>query len=187
MSNRERKKRQSRRLWVQAAKTCFARDGYNGTSVDRVAQEAGLSRPGFFLYFSSKAALRTAIRLELLQSLMTVLDQELSRSGELYAQRERGLQRVHRLLEEEQALVLSVGLLGAGLSDDDEPANAAWQRLARRLVLSDPEVTDVLRINGVAGLLRSAWQVLLGHEANEAEVRAFLLEALQLAPLTAYR
>ena len=53
---RERRKQETRRLLEAAALKLFARDGFNRTSVDKIAAEAGVSRTTFFRYFPSKEA-----------------------------------------------------------------------------------------------------------------------------------
>jgi len=47
-------KRRTRRAIAEAAMTLFARDGYEPTTVDAIAESAGVSRRTFFRYFPSK-------------------------------------------------------------------------------------------------------------------------------------
>ncbi len=54
MSLREHNRRVRREALVASAARLFEDDGYEGTTVDRVAEDAGLSRRTFFRYFSSK-------------------------------------------------------------------------------------------------------------------------------------
>ena len=53
---RERRKQETKRLLEAAALKLFARNGFNRTSVDKIAAEAGVSRTTFFRYFASKEA-----------------------------------------------------------------------------------------------------------------------------------
>lgn len=184
MSVREHKKRQARRQWLQAARHCFARDGYEAVTIAQLAAEAGLSRPGFFLYFPSKAALRTALCLELLQAWLTVADQEQGRGGAAGAGSDRALARIHRQLQAAPELVRASGVLAAGLGEGagESALRAAWLRLAGRL---RPGPDEGLRLALAVGLLRAAWQVLLADggadEAAEAALRQRLLAALSIA------
>src|SRR4051812_14562585 len=51
---RERKRRETRRRIAEAAQQLFLAKGYDGTTLDAVAVEAGISRRTFFSYFKSK-------------------------------------------------------------------------------------------------------------------------------------
>lgn len=51
---RERKRRQTRRRIAESAIKLFASDGYEATTLDAIAEAAGISRRTFFYYFSSK-------------------------------------------------------------------------------------------------------------------------------------
>ena len=54
ISLRERKKRATRRSIARAALELIADRGYEATTVDMIAERAGVSTPTFFRYFSSK-------------------------------------------------------------------------------------------------------------------------------------
>ncbi len=50
-----------RQLIIDAAARCFTRSGYDGTSVDDVCREAGMSKGGLYTYFKSKEELFAAV------------------------------------------------------------------------------------------------------------------------------
>lgn len=56
-SRREQKKAEVRDALVQAADALFVEQGYEGTTVDQIAERAGVSRRTFFRYFPSKEAI----------------------------------------------------------------------------------------------------------------------------------
>ncbi len=56
-SRREQKKAEVRDALVQAADALFVEQGYEGTTVDQIAERAGASRRTFFRYFPSKEAI----------------------------------------------------------------------------------------------------------------------------------
>lgn len=158
MSQRSRKKRQSRRLWLQAARTCFIRDGYEGSSVAAIAAEAGLSRAGFFLYFGAKQAVRQALRLEALQALTMMASQEAER-GSGASQLLHALQRMQQYMLAEDAHLQAISLLAAGLTASEQDEAAAWQRLAEYLGrLAGQGRLDDARAHMAAGVLRGGWQ-----------------------------
>lgn len=51
---RERKRRETRQRIAESALRLFLVDGYEGTTLDAIALEAGISRRTFFSYFKSK-------------------------------------------------------------------------------------------------------------------------------------
>ena len=52
------------RAFLQAALRIFAANGYSGTTMDQVAEAAGLSKPTLYQYFPSKEALFARMMLE---------------------------------------------------------------------------------------------------------------------------
>jgi len=48
-------------LFIEAAATCFAANGYAGTSVDDIAKAAGATRATFYLHFANKADVINAL------------------------------------------------------------------------------------------------------------------------------
>lgn len=57
VSRREQKKAEVREALVEAADALFVEHGFEGTTVDQIAERAGVSRRTFFRYFSSKEAI----------------------------------------------------------------------------------------------------------------------------------
>lgn len=56
-SRREQKKAEVREALVRAADVLFVDRGYDNTTVDQIAEQAGVSRRTFFRYFASKEAI----------------------------------------------------------------------------------------------------------------------------------
>jgi AcrR family transcriptional regulator len=74
---------------LEAARRVFARDGYNDTTVDDIAEEAGLAKGTVYLYFPSKqevfrAALRNGL-LELQEQALLEMTAEHTNAGRLRA------------------------------------------------------------------------------------------------------
>jgi len=55
------RRKATRESILAAALTCFARDGYRHTALDRVAREADISRAALYLHFASKEELFRAL------------------------------------------------------------------------------------------------------------------------------
>jgi len=56
----------NREAILDAALGVFARDGFAGATLDRIAAEAGLSKPNLLYYFPSKEAMHRALLVDLL-------------------------------------------------------------------------------------------------------------------------
>lgn len=59
-----------RELILRAARSVFARSGYHDATLQRIAQEAGVTRPAISHHFSSKAALFSAVFEEVRQRVV---------------------------------------------------------------------------------------------------------------------
>ena len=58
--------RKNREAILDAALGVFARDGFAGATLDRIAAEAGLSKPNLLYYFPSKEAMHRTLLVDLL-------------------------------------------------------------------------------------------------------------------------
>lgn len=70
-----------RRQIIEAATTCFARNGFHKTSMPDVFAESGLSAGAVYGHFPSKSALIAAIAEASTQQLIDVLDEHLAAEG----------------------------------------------------------------------------------------------------------
>jgi AcrR family transcriptional regulator len=89
---------------LEAAKRCFARQGYYETKVDDIVHEAGLSKGALYWYFKSKEELLDA----LCDGFMKELQEEFLKASAV-----KGLDPVHLIRD------LGAGLLERVLSDPD--------------------------------------------------------------------
>ena len=61
INSRSTRKEQMREALLDAAITCFEEWGYAGTSIVKIAEQAGTTRPTFYAYFPSKVEIASAI------------------------------------------------------------------------------------------------------------------------------
>ncbi|MFT5430609.1 MAG: AcrR family transcriptional regulator [Myxococcota bacterium] len=73
---RETKKAATRRRLVRCALRLYAKQGFDHTTVDEIAERAGVSRRTFFRYFESKEATVFAEHAERLERLVGMLGQQ---------------------------------------------------------------------------------------------------------------
>ncbi|WP_430334607.1 TetR/AcrR family transcriptional regulator [Rhodococcus sp. ACT016] len=74
VGRRERNKQQTRGRLLDAASELFAARGVVGTTVEDIADRAGVSRATFFNYFPSKDELLSALHLRHMDSMARVID-----------------------------------------------------------------------------------------------------------------
>ncbi|MDH6676934.1 AcrR family transcriptional regulator [Rhodococcus sp. LBL1] len=74
LGRRERNKQQTRGRLLDAARVLFAERGVVGTTVEEIADQAGVSRATFFNYFPSKDDLLGALYTSNMESLAATID-----------------------------------------------------------------------------------------------------------------
>ncbi|MCA1005449.1 TetR/AcrR family transcriptional regulator [Rhodococcus hoagii] len=74
LGRRERNKRQTRGRMLDAASELFAARGVVGTTVEDIADLAGVSRATFFNYFPSKDELLSALHIRHMDSMASLID-----------------------------------------------------------------------------------------------------------------
>lgn len=130
-----------KRQILDAARSCFIRDGFASTKVSDVAQAAGVSVGLVYRYFSDKAALMTAIVAEEAHDQFNELVEPAQHLGtvarlttdELVGALQRGLQnrnRVLLMLEVTTAIMRDEDLRRTAVTIQLEQANALAERLA---------------------------------------------------------
>jgi AcrR family transcriptional regulator len=77
MNKNEQRSEETRNRILAAAESCFAHSGYDGTSVEQICQEAGVSKGALYHHFDSKQA----IFLELLNRWLEAMDIQLADLG----------------------------------------------------------------------------------------------------------
>jgi len=81
MSSRGSDREHRRQAILQAAGQVFARKGYEPTTLEAVAREAGLAKGTLYLYFRNKEELYFHTAVQLLESLQSCIQEQAQRSS----------------------------------------------------------------------------------------------------------
>ncbi|MCR9162174.1 MAG: TetR family transcriptional regulator [Nannocystaceae bacterium] len=87
LSRREQKKAEVREALVQSADALFGTQGFDGTTVDQIAERAGVSRRTFFRYFPSKEAIAFPRSEQRVEAFRKLLGERCAQEGALPAVR----------------------------------------------------------------------------------------------------
>lgn len=119
---------------LSTARSVFARNGYQATSVADIIQSAGVARGTFYNYFESKRAVFQAVLDELMERISEVVT-PLDAEGDLAEQLRANLERVLTVLtREDAARILFADAVGLDAEGDD--ALRAFYGAATRLVVT---------------------------------------------------
>lgn len=81
MGQRETNRRRTRQAVLEAAHRLFDQHGYDATTVEMIADDAGVARRTFFRYFESKDGVLAHVGFDLIESLVADLEEEPSVAG----------------------------------------------------------------------------------------------------------
>lgn len=82
VTRREREKQQRRAAILAAAERVFARHGFHGASIDRIAEEAQYAVGTLYLYFKDKDALYSALFTSKLGEMVDQVEQAATSGGD---------------------------------------------------------------------------------------------------------
>jgi len=103
---REEKKAQTRERLLDAASTVFARKGFAATSIDEIAEAAGVTKGAVYSNFDSKEDLVRTVLDERLERRFRDIADDVPADGSLADEANRASEQFGRLLEEERDAVL---------------------------------------------------------------------------------
>ena len=136
---RQEAARQRRAAIVDAAARLFLRDGFSGTTIARIAADAGVSEETVYKAFGNKIALVRAIR-----------DQALAGVGPIHA--EHRSDRMQASEDDPRKIIEGWGVLAMEVA----PRVAPVLLLAREAAASDPDLAILQQEMDVARLTRMA-------------------------------
>jgi AcrR family transcriptional regulator len=103
---REEKKAQTRERLLDAASTVFARKGFAATSIDEIAEAAGVTKGAVYSNFDSKEDLVRTVLDERLEQRFRELAEDVPSDGSLAEDAARASEQFGTVLEEERDSVL---------------------------------------------------------------------------------
>jgi len=185
MSLREAKKQATAREIETAARSLFLSQGYEATTMEQVAEAAGVSRASLFNYYGGKPALLEALAAQLQSRLVRLLQHYRDKSNTTSDCIEQVFAYSARVLEQTSALTRLLFIHGSagdgfpGLQDAFTDLVIAGQRRGEvRTDFSAAELAEPLYLGFIAGLLGWCHRPETGLDEQFA-ARARLL-ALQL-------
>lgn len=117
------------RVFIEAARREFVRNGYGASSIRTIAQEAGVSLSALYYHYKNKQDLLLAILIDGVNAFDAMCDEELSRVGDDPVERLRALVIAlvrFRTTCQEQSLMIGTKVRNL------EPENAAVYEQRRR-------------------------------------------------------
>lgn len=179
---RERKRRETRQRIAEAGQRLFLAKGYEGTTLDAIATEAGISRRTFFSYFKSKDDIILFWQEADSDSLYADLLKTSPDVPPLDAVRDVMLKRIARYTTEQMAAVdnlmrSSESLLARKQAYYAEQEQALFDTLCE--VWRQPERRPVLRLVAMVsvGAMRLALQAWRDQTGQRKPVAKFLRDA----------
>jgi AcrR family transcriptional regulator len=186
MGVRDDKKRETRERLERAALDLFGRRGYDRTTVDDVAERAGVSARTAFRYFPTKAHLvfdDAGRDLQALRSELASQDLSLPPFQAMRAALAEFSQRIGTPMNAERARVIagSPTLMGRALEARERWAEAVAGELAKRRGLKKPDERDLLGGLLVVAILVSAVRDWSTGDSRHGDLRSALDRATSAA------
>lgn len=103
------KREDSRKTILDAAFRCFSENGYNGTSMDDIVRESGLSKGTLYWHFENKQALFMAVFDRFIKEMMGPFEEVMAMDGSA-SERLRAIGGVSSLALEESEGLMTIPL-----------------------------------------------------------------------------
>jgi AcrR family transcriptional regulator len=155
-----------RRQLLDVAQEVFAVRGFHATSMDDVAEAAGVTKPVLYQHFDSKRRLYLELLEDVGQQLLDAIGDATSAAATPRQQVENGFAAYFRFVDEQRSAFRV--LFGGGVRRDEEFADAVRrveQTLAEAIaVLIEADIDDAHRLllaQGIVGLAEGTARYLL--------------------------
>jgi len=157
----------SRALIEDAAAELFLENTYGATTIDQIAQRAGVSRNTFFNYFAAKSDLlwgELDAAIDRLEVELRAVDPDAAalpalRATILAAVADIGVDRVPLALTQEDVMGTREETRSSGLTRYARRADVIAAFLARQQGTAVDDLTVLAKANAVSGAISAAWTV----------------------------
>lgn len=194
--NRNEKKALKKAKILDAAWTVFGRNGYTGSSLDAVAEEAGVSKPTLYMYFGNKEGLFEALLTDASEDILgplfesaaneTSMVQAFINFGRTYAEivlSERVLS-LGRLVIGEATRFPEIGekYYMAGPDKAHQGIQTWLEYLAAegQLIIDDPELAAHDFWSLILSAPREMMQIMPSKKIEQAEIDRFIFNGLRV-------
>ena len=151
---------QRRQQLFEVARERFAQQGFHATSMDEIAEAAGVTKPVLYQHFPSKRALYVELLEETGRQLLSTLAEATARAGSLRERVELGFRAYFRFAVGDRSAFLF--LLGTSLRSDPEFAriveeilDAAAETIATLIEIPAPDAQRQMLANAIVGMAES--------------------------------
>ena len=151
---------QRRQQLFEVARERFAQQGFHATSMDEIAEAAGVTKPVLYQHFPSKRALYVELLEETGRQLLSTLADATARAGSLRERVELGFRAYFRFAVGNRSAFLF--LLGTSLRSDPEFAriveeilDAAAETIAVLIEIPVPDAQRQMLANAIVGMAES--------------------------------
>ena len=151
---------QRRQQLFEVARERFAQQGFHATSMDEIAEAAGVTKPVLYQHFPSKRALYVELLEETGRQLLSTLAEATARAGSLRERVELGFRAYFRFAVGNRSAFMF--LLGTSLRSDPEFAriveeilDAAAETIATLIEIPAPDEQRQMLANAIVGMAES--------------------------------
>jgi AcrR family transcriptional regulator len=169
-TRRERRKQEVRGRIVRAAERLFSRNGFDGTTVDQIAEAADVAQKTFFNHFPAKHDLLLLLARDRLERLYGELEETRKERASTARKLQLFFRRSAQHIEEEDRLARDVNLeLRRWLSPESDRAGEEATKLHSLIgdILRDGQtagdVRDDLEVDFLAEMVLGAFGAIIGN------------------------
>jgi AcrR family transcriptional regulator len=151
---------QRRQQLFEVARERFAQQGFHATSMDEIAEAAGVTKPVLYQHFPSKRALYVELLEETGRQLLSTLAEATALAGSLRERVELGFRAYFRFAVGNRSAFMF--LLGTSLRSDPEFAriveeilDAAAETIATLIEIPAPDQQRQMLANAIVGMAES--------------------------------
>jgi AcrR family transcriptional regulator len=151
---------QRRQQLFEVARERFAQQGFHATSMDEIAEAAGVTKPVLYQHFPSKRALYVELLEETGRQLLNMLADATAQAGSLRERVELGFGAYFRFAAGQRSAFLF--LMGTSMRSDPEFAriteeilDAAAETIATLIEIPAPDEQRQMLANAIVGMAES--------------------------------